>query len=132
MIDHAELKAIQKNIDAQPGKFADIIEQTSMGVCITDAQGTFVAVNDNYTKLYKYSKAELVGKPFTLVVPTEHHGQLRQLHDQFMKYQTELTRNWTVKDKHGNDINIYADAFYTDKINGKPHKVTFVTPRAKG
>ncbi|MGB3618455.1 MAG: PAS domain-containing protein [Catalinimonas sp.] len=119
---------MQEDIEEAPENYHAVIERTDISVCITDDQGIFVAVNDNCTRIYKCMKEELVGKPFTAVVPEGRHEELKKLRDQFTKHQTELTRNRTVKDKWGNDIEIYADAFYTNKIGGKPHKVTFVPP----
>ncbi|TAE45380.1 MAG: histidine kinase, partial [Cytophagales bacterium] len=40
--------------------------------------------------------------------------------------QIEIFRTWEVVNKQGRKMSISVDAGYTDKINGEPHKLTFV------
>ncbi|MCS6821610.1 MAG: PAS domain S-box protein [Microscillaceae bacterium] len=128
MINLQETERIKQAIEANPQDFAKIIEQTNLGVCITNAEGKFDYVNDNYCRMYGYTREELIGKSFLIVVPPESQQELSELHDKFIKLQVELQRTWEVVRKNGEIMKIYVDAGYTEKIDGKPHKLTFVFP----
>ena len=107
-------------------KLATIINNTPVGICITDQNGYFENVNSAYCKLYKYEAAELIGKHFSMVVPDEQKEYLRQLHDSFIQGEIELRGEWSVIDKHGKIISILADAAKIKGSDGRPLKVTFV------
>ena len=127
-IDLFETKRLKKEIEEKPLEFKSIIENTNLCICITDAKGYFVAVNDNYCRVYGYSRYELVGKHFSIVVPGANVEELKRLHDKFIQDKYEILRNWEVVSKTGQRIKIQVDAGYTEKIDGKPHKITFVMP----
>lgn len=46
-----------------PDSFKDIIENTSLGICIADENGQFEYVNDAFVKIYGYTLEEIAGKP---------------------------------------------------------------------
>lgn len=123
-----ETKRLKQAIDANPEKLSQILEDTSLGICVTDAHGFFVAVNENYCRIYGYNRTELIGKHFSIVVPDAKVDDLKLLHDQFIENKFEILRNWEVVTKTGELIKIQVDAGYTEKINGKPHKITFIMP----
>ncbi len=127
-IDLFETKRLKKSIEEKPLEFKSIIESTTLCICVTDAKGFFVAVNDNYCRVYGYSRYELVGKHFSIVVPGANVAELKMLHDKFSQDKYEILRNWEVVNKSGERIKIQVDAGYTEKIDGKPHKITFVMP----
>lgn len=127
-INLLETKRLKKEIEEKPADFLKIIENTDLGICITDAKGIFVAVNDNYSKIYEYTKSELIGNHFIMVVPDGKMDELKKLHDQFIKNRYEILRHWEVVTKTKKKIKIQVDAGYTEKINNKPHKITFIMP----
>ena len=45
---------------------------TGLAVCITDKDGNFIDVNENYTKLYGFKEEELIGNHLSMVLPDEH------------------------------------------------------------
>lgn len=128
MIDLVKTKQIKEEISNNPGKVQEIIEnEKTMGICITDKNGYYKAVNSRYAEIYNYSKADFKGRHFTMVVPEGQKERMRTLHDKFIENTYELLRHWTVKDKNGNEIKIQADAGFFDNIfDNTPHKVTFV------
>ena len=126
MIDLKETKRVKDNLLSSPDKFLDIIEGTSLAICITNKDAKFVAVNENYAKLYGYSKEELIGNNFTLVVPQEHRDALKKYHDKFFVDKYEILRKWVVQNKKGEKLVIFADAGYNDKIEGGPMKITLI------
>ena len=61
-----------------------IIESAGVGICVTGADGRFVRVNPAYVDTYGYSREELIGEPFTKVLPPSRpgrrHGSPRPIH----------------------------------------------------
>ena len=49
---------------------ASVFEVTEVGICITNQSGKFADVNNAYCRIYGYRKKELIGKPFTMVLPS--------------------------------------------------------------
>jgi two-component system CheB/CheR fusion protein len=127
MINLIESTKIKQAIELNPQDVLNIIENTSLGICITDQHGNYVAVNKPYCQVYEYTKEELIGHSFTLVVPEEHREHMQILHRKFLRDKREIAREWTVLTKSNKAIHISVDAAYSEKIFGEtPHKITFV------
>ena len=126
MIDLKETSRIKSALQERPEDYQSIIEDTALAICITNQAGNFVAVNDNYTQLYGFSRDELIGQPFTKVVPPDSRNNLKKYHDRFFVDKYEILRRWVVQNKAGEPMEIFADAGYSDTIEGAPHKVTMI------
>ncbi len=126
MIDLTETERIKNAIDKNPEKFEEIIENTKLGICITDENGIYVGMNANYLGILGYSKGEMLGKSFLMVVPKDHKEELKDMHDEFIEVQIEIFEKFAIVGKNGENISIDVDAGFSDKINGKPHKLTFI------
>ncbi|WP_254275722.1 sensor domain-containing diguanylate cyclase [Halomonas sp. 3H] len=107
---------------------ARVIQAAPIGICVTDAEGRFEMVNPAYCALYGYRAEELLGQPFTLVVPEANRPLLANLHDRFIAGDSdqEATQEWEVKGRDGRPRNILAKAARIMGEDGKPKKVTFV------
>lgn len=129
MIDLKETLRVKDAIAANPDDYKNIIEKTELGICVTNDDGLYATVNDNYCKITGYSRPELIGNSFLMVVPETNRDELTELHDQFIDIQMELFEDFTIVGKDGNLIYIEVDAGFSDLIEGgKPHKITFISP----
>jgi PAS domain S-box-containing protein len=126
MINLFKTKQVREAINASPSDVQAIINDSEYCICITDQNGNFAYVNDNYCETYGYQRNELVGKHFSMVVVDGEEKMMSDLHDKFIETQREISRVWRVKTKTGKILDINVDARYTDKINNSPHKITFV------
>ena len=126
MIDLQETARIKEAIEANPSNFEKIIEDTDLAICITNEDQKFVAINDNYVKMYEFDRSELIGEHFLKVVPEETQTELSDLHDKFIEIQIEMMRDWEVLSRSGKRMRISVDAGFSDQINDAPHKITFV------
>ncbi len=106
---------------------AAIFNTTEVGICVTAPDYRYVRVNRAYCAIYGYSEPELIGHPFTMVVPPEHHEALKKLHDDFLSGTHEIATEWTVLRKDGTPITIYATAARLEGIEGGPYKITTVS-----
>ena len=116
----------QEIIRAGAQRLQAIIDKIPVGVCITDEYYRFEYVNPAYCETYHYTTEELIGQPFTTVVPADYHATARQLHDDFMREKAEIRGEWHVLTKEGDPLTILADAAAITGEDGQPKKVTFV------
>jgi len=130
MIDLKEAQRIKDLVSEEPDRFEDIIESSSLAICVTDETGTFMGMNSRYLKLYGYKRDEMLGQPFVMVLEPDKRNRLQELHDIFMKLKDEIMRNWEVMRKDGSLMTITADAGYEGNIKGHEAKITFVWPDA--
>lgn len=108
--------------------YGKIFQTANLGICLTDKEGRFVAVNPAYCKIYGYSEAELIGQPFTMVVPEDKRALLETLHREFIeKKGIEVGAEWEVVRKDGHTITIYATAGILENIVGGPYKITTIS-----
>jgi PAS domain S-box-containing protein len=121
-----ETKRVKTLLTEKPEDFQAIIEGTPLAICITNEDAHFVAVNDNYCKLYGYTREQLVGNHFAMVLPEENKQALSDYHARFFVDKYEIIRKWVVRNNNGQLMEIFADAGYNDKIQGRPHKVTMI------
>lgn len=121
------LDVLRKFVENNPSDILPILDALPVAICITDQYGKFKNVNQQYCKFYGYQREELVGKPFTLVVPESHRDQLQELHDQFMGKRYELRGKWDVMDRKGNLRKIISNAAYIPATETEgPQKMTFI------
>lgn len=73
IIQHEELRRSQECISS-------IINATPMGICVLTEDGRFEMVNPAYCRFHGYEEHELIGRPFSMVVPYSSHQYLRRQH----------------------------------------------------
>ncbi len=104
-----------------------VFQQMPIGICITDDKGIFTDVNTTYCDIYGYSRSELLGNPFTTVVPDENRPMLEKMHDDFMSKEYELQGRWTVQDSQKRQFEIITNAvFLKNEATGASKKMTLV------
>ncbi len=107
---------------------SSIFETTQLGICLTDEHYRYAKVNRAYCEIYGYREEELLGQPFTLVVPAQQRDRLKQLHDDFLKGEVEeIAQEWQVQRKDGTPLDIYATAGRLIDTDGKRYKITTVS-----
>ncbi len=97
-----------------------------IGICLTDEQGNFVEVNPSYCKTYGYTREELIGKHFTVVVPSEERLRAVGVHSAFIAGNTHSIGEWLLQRKDGALRNIYVTGELLTLEDGRRYKVTAV------
>ena len=121
------LELLRTFAETKPEDVLTLLDIVPVGICVTDARGIFVQVNQAYCDIYQYDRQELIGNSFTMVVPDEWKEHMQELHDLFMGKKYELQGKWDVIDKQGSIKKILSNAAYIseDELDG-PRKMTFV------
>lgn len=117
-----DLALIQSN-----SLLSTMFNSVSMGICITNREGLFVEVNREYCSIYGYTREELLGKHFTLVLDSKYHEWMSRLHGEFFSKGQEPPSEVEVLHKTGKilTVRIFADKLTTPE--GEEYKVTSVT-----
>ena len=102
-------------------------ETANIGLCVTDEQANFVEVNKAYCDLYGYTRDELIGKHFTIVVPEEKKQEAEKLYNEAFIEGREIPFEWVVQAKDGTRIPIFATGNVISFDNGRRYKITSVT-----
>jgi two-component system cell cycle sensor histidine kinase/response regulator CckA len=97
-----------------------------IGVCLTDEQGYFFEVNRAYCDLCGYTPEELIGKHFTVVIPSQDRPRALEAHTAFVAGQSHIIGEWVLQHKDGSLRNIYVTAALLTRADGKRFKVTAV------
>ena len=119
VLAHQELEKSNALIDS-------VFDATSTGICVTDAEGFFVKVNQGYCDIYGYTAQELLGQHFTLVVIPEQRQMAIALHDAFIDGEYEMPGEWKVQAKDGHFIDVLTSARLLVNPDGSRCKVTTV------
>ncbi len=101
-------------------------ENTALGICITDSRGYFIDVNQAYCDIYGYTKEELIGNHFTMMVEEKDREQTRRLHDRVITDKDEIPFEWRVLKKDGTKLPILATGNRVITESGERYKITTV------
>ncbi|AFG36324.1 PAS domain S-box protein [Spirochaeta africana] len=104
-----------------------ILDSAQVGICLTGIEGNFEQVNAGYCSLYGYTAEELVGKPFSMVLPPGMRDYAERLHKRYLQGQTEESSGeWEVLRKDGTRLTVLVGAGRLHKRDGSVYKVTTV------
>ena len=104
-----------------------VYNSANIGICVTDENRRFVRVNDAYCTTYGYTREELIGLPFTRVLPEEIRETAGRMHDEFLAGGEESAGEWQVMRKDGTVRDIVVTAGRVIMADDRRFKVTTVT-----
>ncbi|MCK2184078.1 GGDEF domain-containing protein [Halomonas getboli] len=106
-----------------------LIHAAPIGICITDEDGLFEMANPAYCAFSGYAEAELLGRPFTLLMPEADREALIAQHRHFMQGDEEHDerREWEVICRSGERRSVIAESSRLEDDAGRPKRVTFIT-----
>ncbi|MCS6989152.1 MAG: PAS domain S-box protein [Chloroherpetonaceae bacterium] len=126
--DASEEKSAMKSASDAQALLKAVYESAEIGMCVTDATGKFVEVNPAYCRAYGYSRDELIGQHFTIVLPDHLKDYARKLHDDYIAAGTDDSAGeWQVQCKDGSIRDILVTAARLVLNDGRRFKVTTVT-----
>lgn len=117
---------LQRELEEQRLLLEAIYNVTEVGICVTDEQGRYVEVNRAYCELYGYSRDELLGQDFCMILPPEHCEAARQAYQEHITEGEELPAEWVVHRKDGTPVEIFTTSRRLIYKDGRRFKVTTV------
>ena len=104
-----------------------LFESADIGICVTDSERRFVMVNPAYCRTYGYAAEDLIGQPFTKMLPPDQHEFAGNLHDAFIAGSPESAGEWDVVHKSGDIRRVLVTAGRVILEDGRRYKVTTVS-----
>jgi len=126
VVDITDRKETEHRLQQSEQRLASLIESAPLGICVTNEDGILESINSTYCHIYGYTPQELIGQPFTKVVPPSMADRWLRTHERFIAGQTETRGEFTVMDKQGRQLTVLADSLRITGSDGRPKKVTFV------
>lgn len=127
-LDITEQKQVERSLAENEQLINSIFNVADVGICVTNKSGKFVKVNQAYCDIYGYKMEEVLGQPFTIVVPEENRTYAADLHDKFLEGHPETPGVWKVQRKNGKTISVNVTAARLITEEGNRFKVTTVAP----
>ena len=122
-----QVAEIQRAVPA-PQWAEAMLGNLDVAICHTDSRGYFLDVNEQYLALYGYTREEVIGKHFTLVVPEAYREVASQIHDGFIRGEAEAPAEWTVVNRAGQAIKVWVTPVRMVDDDDQPSKITLVEP----
>lgn len=121
---------MSQNQDLPPGEtlafLQGVYNSADIGICVTDQDRCFVMVNEAYCLTYGYRREELIGEPFTRVLPEELRESAAKMHDEFLAGGDESAGEWRVRHKDGRIREVLVTAGRVNTDDGRRFKVSTV------
>lgn len=126
MLDITDLKQALYELNVSERLITSVFNVVSTGICITDANGIFHDVNEEFCRIHGYRKKELIGKNFTMLVEPQYRDRIQRHHDEFIRHGREIPQEITVITKSGQQALIQVSADLLVKPDGKRYMVNSV------
>jgi PAS domain S-box-containing protein len=102
--DITEMKEMENRIIESEHKYRSMIEESGDVLYTTDAQGIFTYINQKVNALTEYSREELVGKHFSILIATEWQEKVRHSYmEQFKNKLPETLIEFVIHTKSGKE-----------------------------
>ncbi|WP_438766279.1 sensor domain-containing diguanylate cyclase [Kushneria sp. TE3] len=122
IVQHEELRRSQECISS-------IINATPMGICVLTEDGRFEMVNPAYCRFHGYEEHELIGRPFSMVVPySSHQYLLRQQHGAQGSHHghSQQFGECELVARHGERHTVIVESVRIEGEDGRPRDVIFL------
>ncbi len=106
---------------------ASIIDMMDVGLNLTDEDGILRAVNPAYCRLVGYSEAELIGQPFTIVLPEEIRDYAAQMYQESLAGTEYSPTEWELRHKDGHTVTVLASFSILRHGDGHISKISTIT-----
>lgn len=104
--DVADSVQLQRERDDAIMLLTSLFDASGLGIVVTDHHGRIVRVNDSFLSDYGWTRDELVGAEFTVMVPAEDHAISRKLHTAFIERGRQGSRELRILRKDGQQADI--------------------------
>ncbi len=104
--------------------FKTIFDDSESGICIVDFNGNLVELNNNYAELFGYSKSELIGKHYSVLLTDDSKPVVDKNHKSVFNGTSVLKAEEKVKHKNGTFFYIQTTNFRVNDEQGNKLRIT--------
>jgi diguanylate cyclase (GGDEF)-like protein/PAS domain S-box-containing protein len=103
-----------------------VVAHAPMGIAAIDADGIYRSVNPAYCALYGWRAEELLGQPFTAIVPSERQAQAMARHRDFLASGASMDGDFEVRHRDGRRFDMQMRSVAVTGLDGRPMRVAYV------
>lgn len=105
----------------------NIFDTIGIGICVTDEDGYYINVNQQYCQLYGFTKEELIGQLFTIIISPERREEALQIYKKMIEDDTyHYPTKWERIRKDGTSLYTATSGYNSTLENGKKVRTTIV------
>jgi two-component system, cell cycle sensor histidine kinase PleC len=97
---------LQRERDDAIMLLTSLFDASGLGIVVTDHHGRIVRVNDTFLSDYEWTREDLLGEEFALLIPPEDQAISRKLHQAFIERGRHGTRELQILKKDGSVADI--------------------------
>ena len=97
---------LQRERDDAIMLLTSLFDASGLGIVVTDHHGRIVRVNDTFLADYEWTREDLLGEEFALLIPPEDQAISRKLHQAFIERGRHGTRELQILKKDGSVADI--------------------------
>lgn len=129
--DVTERRRVERALRESEVLLASISDVAAIGLSVIDAQGHYIQVNPAYCSLYGYQAAELLGQPFTLLLPGKGNAAALHIHKAFLAGKEDFPSEWQALRKDGALLDVMVTSGRLILEDGRCFRVSSVTDMTK-
>jgi diguanylate cyclase (GGDEF)-like protein/PAS domain S-box-containing protein len=103
-----------------------VMASAPMGVAVIDSAGIYRSVNPAHCALYGYRADELIGRPFTAIVPPDRQAVALARHQSFMANAAPLNGEFVVQHRDGRKFDVLLRSVAVTDDDGQPMRLVYV------
>lgn len=96
-----------------------LLSKSALGVCVTDAKGIFVDMNEGFCKIFGLQKDGLTGTSFTGIVAEDQQTEIQQQYNDLISSDRLTAAEWHLQNKDGSFIWVSVNAELYEFEEGK-------------
>lgn len=126
LLEITESKKILQDLKVSELLVKSVFNATSTGICITDEAGIFKDINEEYCRIFGYTKEELIGEHFSILFSQANKEKHTGLHQEFINGASEAPIELKQIQKDGQQIIVASSSELLHRPDGRKYKVTSV------
>ncbi len=109
-----------------PTMWAQVVNESPVGIAVIGPDGSYRSVNPAYARLYGYSQADMPGRPFTVVFPPDDRQRVLARHQAFIADGVELRGESRVLRRDGTVFDVLVESVRLLAADGQASRLVYV------
>ena len=124
--DITERVAAEEALRASEERFRTLVEKAPLGVGITDEHGLFESVNAAYLAIYGYTREEMLGQHFTMLLPQSLRAESGRRYERLIAGGSDSQREYDVVTRQGEIRTVLVTLVPMSGPDGRARVASFV------
>ena len=107
-------------------RFRGMLEMAPVGACIISEEGIFESVNASICELYGFTREELTGRPFSIVLPAPNREQVMAAQNRELVVGEQRRGEGVVLTKDGRELTVLTNSVVFVGDDSRVHSAFFV------